>query len=1131
MIRIKMFLSFSLLSISIILNAQVIESVLSNGQWYKLPISQSGVYKIDANYLSSQNIDIPEGQKLHIYGQKGGMLPEKIADKRTDDLVSLPLYEVNISDGPLLPNSAIYFYAEGASVWSNSISSTDYQINIYDVNNYVYFTFSTLETKKLAIEETVSNPEFISSSYQEIQRFEEDKANPLGIFPTTHGSGQEWYGDEFSNLRNKDYSILFDLSDILLDKPIQVRSEFISRSSVPTIYELTIGNEIITKNIGSVRTGDVEAIHGRKAIVNENIILPNDRPEISIHYPPVASESKGWIDFIELKFRRTLALKDNPIIVRDPLSQNYSSFGFEIQRGATDATLVWDITNPEAPTSIALSENNWAYATGSELKSFLVFDPNQINVPNSSAVAIENQNLHGIVDADLIIVYHKNWKKSAQRLAEHRRDYSNLNVEIVDVEHIYNEFSSGRQDASSIRDFAKMVRDRSENFRYLLLLGDGSYDFRGIDQTIPSESFVPTYETHESLDPLEAFPSDDYFAQLDYEEGEELRGDLDIAVGRLPARTVEEAENFVNKIIAYDLNKNSFGEWRSRIAFLADDEDSNLHLNDADVIASKVSQNHPLFNQKKIYWDAFQQESTPGGNRYPAANEQLNSDIEAGLLVVNYLGHGGPKGWSQERVLNLDDITSWSNLERLPLVITATCSFTGFDDPSLTTAGEAVIHNPTGGAIALFTTVRSVYASQNFRLTSAVFDTIFTKVDGEYMTIGEVMQSAKNTRINDVVNARKFFLIGDPSMKLAIPRQKMVTTIFNGNEVNEIRDTIGALQRIKGQTQVLNSDRTVDQSFNGIAEITLFDKASDVKTLRNDPSSFEKSFKLQKNILYSGKVTVQNGVMDFEFILPLDINYEYGLGRLSYYAVSDKGTDAAGYFEDFVIGGTSNNGVIDNEGPIIDIFLNSKEFTSGDQISLSNPIVFAEFFDESGINVSNVSIGHEIVSFLDNDTRSIQVLNQRYTSETDDFTSGNLNFRLDNLVPGVHTLTIRAFDVLNNAGSNTIDFEVVENFEGFLQSVFAYPNPFKEEVNFNIENELGETVDVDLRIYSLHGQLVYSLVRNNITNDGQISNITWDGERTSGPVSGGIYMYEVQLTSQNGEKSLKSGLKKIIMLK
>ena len=566
MIRIKMTLSFLLMIFCLVGKAQKFESVLSDGSWYKMAITKGGIYKIDTDFLSSQNITIPDNQKIHIYGQRGGMLSEKISESSATDLVPLPLYEVNVSTGPLNENSAIYFYSEGPDTWKIEDKTIEYQKNIYSENNYVFFTFKSDETLKIQTRISLSNPEFLSDSYEEIQRLEEDKANPLGIFPTTHGSGQEWYGDEFSNLREKDYSTHFDFDNVLIEYPLQIRSEFVSRSDLPTSYELTIGENVITQNIGSVRTGDIEAIHARKAVVNEEVVISNERPGISINYHRVSSESKGWLDFIEVRFRSSLRLDGKPLIIRDPESQNFDSYGFRMS-DAFGNVHVWDISNPLIPARIEIENNSWSYETEEKISTFVLFDLDQATVPDSDISAIANQNLHGIVDADMVIIYHKNWKDAAQRLAHHRSAYSELNVETIDVEEVYNEFSSGRQDPTAIRDFARMINNRSENFRYLLLFGDGSYDFRDIDQTTSFQSFVPTYETKESLDPLEAFPSDDYFAQLDDDEGTDLRGDLDIAVGRLPARNIEEAENFVNKIIAYDLSKSSFGKWRSRIAF------------------------------------------------------------------------------------------------------------------------------------------------------------------------------------------------------------------------------------------------------------------------------------------------------------------------------------------------------------------------------------------------------------------------------------------------------------------------------------------------------------------------------------------------------------------------------------
>lgn len=1119
-----------LLIFSVFAFGQKIESVLNSGEIFKIAIPQSGIFKIDLQYLNDQNISFTNANYIQIFGQRGGMLPEPTDDVRMIDLVEFPLFKVGFEDGSFDGDDYFLFYADGADIWKNAELNVDYQKNIYDENNYVFLIINGRISKEIELVESLKNSEYSTSIFDELQRFEEDKINPLGLFPITHGSGQNWYGDEFSNLREKDYSDQFDFEGIDLSEPMRIKSEFISRSNAITTYQICVDGNTFEQSLGSVRVGDVEAIHARTAIIEESLRPSIGNPQISISYPQVASTSQGWLDYIQLEFREDLFFSGKPFVFRDKKSLDYDISEFVIGGALDEGIQVWNITIPENPVHQELNSSRFSYESNDELQSFTIFDSNGVFARPGQAEKIENQNLRGIVDADMVIVYHRLFETAALKLAQHRTDHSELLVEAVEISKIYNEFSSGRQDPTAIRDFAKMIYDRSENFKYLLLFGDGSYDFRGINKELPNQSLVPTYETKETLDPLAAFPSDDYFAQLDEGEGVNLRGDLDIAVGRLPARTVDEADNLVNKIVTYDSDSRTLGEWRSRIAFLADDEDSNLHLNDADEIAKNVSKQHPIFNQKKIYWDAFPQESTPGGNRYPAANQQLNTDIQNGLLVINYLGHGGPKGWSQERVLNLDDIARWSNNEKLPLFITATCSFTGFDDPSLTTAGEATIHNPSGGAIALFTTVRSVYASQNFRLTKAVFDTLFTKVDGEYMTIGEVMRRAKNTRVSDIVNARKFFLIGDPAMKLAIPRYSVETLEFNNKAVNTEMDTIGALQPIKVKSAIRDVSGEVNTSFNGEAFITLFDKASTLRTLRNDPGSFEKSFELQKNVLFRGRAKVTNGEFEFAFIVPLDIDYEFGNGRLSYYAIDNDGIDASGYFEDFVIGGTAENAISDNDGPEITIKLNSENFESGDQTN-SRPIVLASLFDQSGINVSNVSIGHEIIGFVDEDSRTTTVLNDKYTSEIDDFTNGSLSYRLEELEVGRHTLTIRAFDILNNPGESTIEFEVAENVSGFLQNVIAFPNPFGAEVNFSVQNELGEIAEITLNIYDVKGRLIQQFAGIRQVADGAISTIKWSGTNHSGNLTSGLYLYEVLLQGLNSEKSLKSRLKKIVVLK
>ena len=354
-------------------------------------------------------------------------------------------------------------------------------------------------------------------------------------------------------------------------------------------------------------------------------------------------------------------------------------------------------------------------------------------------------------------MYHSDFEDAVNQLAAHRSEHSGMAVATVRIDQVFNEFSSGSQDPSAIRDLSKMLYERNNRFKYLLLFGDGSFDYK--DTYGRGKNFILPFETPESFSPINAYPADDYYGLVDNSEGANLIGGVDIAVGRLPVNTPFEAQNVVRKIIHYDTNPSNLRDWRNRIAFVGDDEDNNVHFRQADDIAEIVDNSQPVFNQDKIYFDAFQQTATAGGTRFPKAQEAINKAIFQGVLSINYLGHGGSSGWAQERVLTQDDIASWDNFDNLTLLITATCSFTGYDEPDLLTAGEQLLLKPDGGAIALFTTVRAVFSSQNFSLTKSVFDTLY-QVSNERPTMGEILRISKNSSNATALNSRKFTMIG-----------------------------------------------------------------------------------------------------------------------------------------------------------------------------------------------------------------------------------------------------------------------------------------------------------------------------------------------------------------------------------
>ena len=1116
-------------------------SVLKDGEIYKLSISESGIYSIDYNYLADTlglDVNSLTINNLAIYGNGGGVLPEKNNDPRIDDLEELAISITGDEDGRFDQGDKILFYAEGPDLLTYNNDKYSVHKNPYSVKNFYFLKVKSSEGKRISERESKDNISYTSSLTDAIVRHEAELVNLLGDFGSTQGSGQSWFGEELTNIDEIDLSNYFRLENIDLSEDVLLDFLFVGRSSITTNVILELGNERYSKSISSSRTDDVEAVFAKPATITRTLKLNTAEPKVLVQYPKSNTPSSGWLDYLQLTFRKNLIYNNAPFEIYDHQSINKEGASFTI-RNLNNNINIWNITNihrvDNQQYSLSDGTGSFGYDSSSSLQKFIVFEPEDINNSPTFVKRIEPQNIHAIEGSELLIIYHKEFLEAAIKLQKHRESYSGLEVKIVDVEQIYNEFSSGKQDPTAIRDFAKMIYERDSDFKYLLLLGDGSYDFRWINTQFSNQSFIPAYETKESLNPLSAFPTDDYYALLTNGEGGTLRGAIDIAVGRIPAKTISEANNVVDKIIRYDTDPNTSGDWKNRIAFTADDEDSNIHLNQADDIAKNVKREHPNYNQEKIYFDSFKQISTPGGARYPDAEEKLNNEIFKGVLILNYLGHGGPKGWSQERVLKTTEIGSWDNKNKLPLIITATCSFTGFDDPALVTGGEEAILNKNGGAIALFSTVRSVYSSQNFRLTKSVFDTIFSRNDTEPLAIGEILRRAKNSNSADTinVNARKFLLIGDPSLQLALPTYGINTTKINGLPVDINRiDTIKALQKIQISGEIIDESGSILSSYNGTLFPTLYDKEISLETLSNDSGSPKKSFDVQRNILYSGTATITNGTFNFEFVVPKDINYNYGPGKLSFYANADSRIEASGFYDKLIIGGTDSVQTKDNVGPQMQLFMNDEEFVNGG-LTNTDPELLVKLFDENGINFSGTSIGHDITAILDDNTQETIILNDFYKSDQDNFRNGIVRYPLKDLSPGMHTLKVKAFDIVNNVGEAIIEFYVLDDGELAIEKVLNYPNPFTTSTKFMFEHNLPNTpLTSVINIYTVSGKLVKSIISDFVSTGFRTSDISWDGRDDFGNQLGrGIYLYQINLNATDLGITINSDFEKLLLLR
>lgn len=1105
-------------------------SVLASGNWHKLEITEGGVYKIDYSFIQN-DLGLDPGtvnpNTFGIFGADGGMLPEENADPRVDDLFEFPL-QISNSGNPngFDPQDYVLFFAEGPHTWSYGSSRFTHKQNVYSDKTYVFI--STDQGNGKGIQNRSSNSSAATqsiSSYDDYYFHELENENLIS-------SGREWFGEKVSPFANT-INLPVSIEGLLTTEPVKIRSSVASRSvGSPSTFVVSVnGSTVVSHGMSGQGTQYTDDYAARSTETGQ--FSPGSiQFSVNYTYTSGSSSATGWLDYFELNFERSLRYNGTPFRFRNTETVGGGEIS-EFTIANSIGMSIWDITDKVSPVSqqasIVGTSQEFRVATDI-LREFLVFDPALVSVPTYVG-PIANQDLHGIGQPDMIILSPEEFLPAAERLKTfHQSEFS---VAVVTTDQVYNEFNSGSQDISAIRDFMKMLYDKAgadQNLlpQYLVFMGDGSFDFK--DKIEGNDNYIPTYQTVNSISPISSWTSDDYFGLLDDSEGGSIvNGDkLDIAIGRIVCSNLEEANGIVDKIYSYR-EQRTFGDWRNLITFVGDDEDRNLHVNSPEKMARFIQNNHPVYNIEKIYFDAFRQQNTSAGDRYPDVTEAILQRIFAGSLIINYTGHGGIGDWAHERVFSTEDIVGLENSDNLPVFVTATCDFSKYDDPENKAAGEYLLTNPNGGAIAMVTTVRLVYAYANDLLNNTFYHKAFEPMpNGEMPTLGEIMVATKN-EIPIEGNNRKFTLLGDPALRMAYPMESVTTTEINGSPVSNA-DTLSALSYVTVRGEVTDDQGNLLSGFNGVVFPTVYDKSDSITTLKNDPDSRYKTFGVQKSILFKGKSSVVNGEFEFSFYVPKDINYRTGLGKISYYAI-DTGLsiDAHGYTQCY-IGGAADSANIDNEGPTVRVFLNDTLFMAGG-ITDENPVMLAILEDESGINTTGNGIGHDITLIIDGDESNKVILNNNYEAELDNYRRGTVNYPLFNLSEGEHTLEVKAWDVHNNSGVGTTNFIVAKSACLAIQNLMNYPNPFSESTTFSFEhNRPGEALTVTFRIFSSSGQRV-SEVKSEIQSDGyRVDGIKWEISGTDlDNIGKGVYVYSVLVETSDGERA--QAFEKLVILR
>jgi len=1102
-------------------------SVLSSGNWYKFSVTQDGVVKIDYNLLRSAGInpDQINPKKIKIFSGSYGMLPQANSAPRKNDLTEIPLFVSGESDEKFNSSDFILFFAKGPDQNSFDVAKQIfyYENNLFSDKNFYFLTIGENEGRRIQVTENIAGTFPVIRTFDDFAFYETEKYNLLK-------SGRQWFGEQFDAAQEA--TIRFDIAGIADNTDVKFVSHVMAQSITNTSFQVSINNSpVLTQPITAIPNSS----YGIKGRISADTITftstsigGSARQFQDVKYQFTKGGpgiSVGYLDFFLLSFKRKLALYGDQTIFRSAESLVNNTSTFEVS-SVSAGNLVWDISNPDDVKSLAfvLSSTTLSFsAVTNTLRTFVVFNPNNLKAPVFES-KVANQNLHQLPSPELLIIANPTLLSEAQRLASHRQS-SGISTAVVITDQIYNEYAGGKQDVTALRDFIRERYDQPGSMlKNVLLFGRGSYDYK--NRVLGNTNLIPIYESRNSLSPLETYSSDDYFAFLEAGEGDWMESPaqnhtLDIGVGRLPLKNPEEASVVVDKLIEYDLKVTDAGYWQSEFLFVADDGDFNIHQNQADQLANSIELYDAQFHANKFYLDFYDQEERSSGQFSPAASKALDLEVRKGALIVNYTGHGSEQVWMDERILDEAIISKWKQAPKYPLFVTATCEFGRHDDPFQITSGEKTLLQKKGGSIGLVTTARPVNSSTNFTLNKAFYESLFTKENNQFRDLGSIFRDTKNKSISGVAN-RNFSLLGDPSMKLALPENEII--------IDEMKTASGATE-LKGLSNVMvnghiEKDNLRNTGFTGELSLTLYDGPVDHVTKGDENPPF--NFTERSNLLFRGKAVVTQGDFQLEFIMPKNISESMTMGKVSTFASTKNAEYAGGSSLNSAIGGMESNAPSDITPPVIKLFLGDTTFIKGGKVGPNTKIV-ALLSDNSGINISSIPGGNDIIAVVDQNEPIF--LNSYYEANTGTYKKGALSYPLDGLEKGKHTLNLSASDTYNNRVTASVEFVVTDGNDIQIEEFVNYPNPFYENTTLEFTHSRpGEDLEAFLSINDIRGKVIVNQQFEILSSQYRVTLSEWDGRAADGSkLARGIYVGKLSVRSMlDGSKNER--ITKLIIL-
>ncbi len=1136
------------------------ENPLSQGKFYKIKVPKTGIFKITSTLLQQLGISTSglNPKNLRVYGNGGTMLPEFNLDDRYAALQENAIQVVGEADGSWENGDYALFFAQGPDAYGiyesyndNFYSRTDTRLdrsrhvkNIYEDFSYYFITFEKGPGKRVTLSNIPPAGDVITNVPQHVF-LDEEKNNLLHV-------GRVFLGDAFTS--TKTYTFPTN-APILPGTTVTYRARTVALNSK---------NNKINFSLNGVSNIPYTVTTNYYTPLTWTGTIPVNGNQLSFVFTPDVTPNPAgsfYIDYVEAEYIQALIYNGSQLIYYSPqvVSGSNETYTFSISN-TSGMEQVWDVSDITNAKKIQGNTSGGNFVYGYTADS-TIFNNRFIAFTDSSATealpvgAIQNQNISALNNIQYLIISPDQLLGEAQRMATYHQNKEGFNVAIVPLSKIYNEFSSGSQDLTALRDFITKLNNPEGSLKYVLLMGDTSFDFK--DRIPNNENLIPSYQSEASNNFAASFVTDDYIVMTKPQISSYLGSNLpDIPVGRLPAKDIAEAKVLVNKTLAYENllpgQPNPFGMWRMKMDYVVDDDNDTgvpFHtiMNGTIVNVFETNTDKPEYFIKKLYSDAFTRDIAAGGFRYPQVNQAISNDI-SNTLVMFYLGHGGINGWAQERIFTPDMLNNFNNYNaifaRFPFVSTITCEFTVWDDPETPSLGERVVKLPTGGASGMITSSRSLGVDYGLNFTELYIKELFKLVNDDFRPLGDAHLSAKKLKGAQEDHFRVNTL-ADPAMKLSRPERKIVVDQI----VTPIPGKIRALDFVKITGHIIAPAGGVLTSFNGEVFLHLYDKKL-TKTTKNNSGNLVPilTFKEEGSPIVKTAAVVTNGTFTIEFYVPKDIDYADGDGRLLLYADNKK----KDYFttQTQIVGSINPEGINDNNPPQVRLFMNNTNFANGG-ITDQNPLFIACVTDDTGINSTGAGVGHDVIAYLDGQVINTIVLNEFYTDgdglgcsapNLKNYQKGYVSYPLRNLSPGPHQLTFRIWDINNNSTTSTLDFVVkTESAQKLtINRLLNWPNPFTKNTYIQFEHNCDDTLDVHAQIYTITGKLVRTL-HQQVSSEPILEGfriprtaIMWDGLDDFGDVvAKGTYIFKIFAKSINQDKcgGAATAVQKMVLLK